>query len=166
MTTFHTLRQTLSRWIDNARKTRQLKREVAQLAAMGSLDAVLGDVGLSRSQLGPVIAHGVQSGNQLDRMLARLGLDAAQLAPETRRDMTWTCLNCPDKRACRRWLAGRDTYDFHSFCPNADELDHALADQGVRPPLDGPWRPTADELRRQESEARQRETRILLDSVC
>lgn len=164
MTTLHTLRQTLSRWIDTARTRRQLKRELAQLAAMGSLDAVLGDVGLARSQVGPMVAHGAQSGDQLDRMLARLGLDAAQLAPETRRDMTWTCLNCPDKRQCRRWMAGRDIYDFHSFCPNADELDHALSDQGVAPP-DGPYRPTADELQRLAAERRQRETRILLDSI-
>jgi len=165
MTTLHDMRQTLSRWIDNGRKRRQLKREVAQLAAMGSLDAVLADVGLARSQVGPMLAHGAQSSDQLDRMLARLGVDGARLEPETRRDMTWTCLNCPDKRECRHWMAGRNAFDFHSFCPNADELDRALSDQGVPPPPAGPYRPTADELRRREAEARQREVRILLDSI-
>ena len=164
MTTLQNMRQTLSRWVDNRRQRRQLKRELAQLAAMGSLDAVLADIGLARSQVGPLLAEGPGSSDQLDRMLARLGLDAARLGPESRRDMTWTCVGCPDKRHCRHWMAGREDTDFHSFCPNAAELDRALSDQHVRPP-EGPYRPTADELQRREAEARRRETRILLDSI-
>jgi len=50
MTTLQDLRQTLSHFADGRRKRRQLRREFAQLAAMGSLDAVLADVGLVRSR--------------------------------------------------------------------------------------------------------------------
>ena len=178
MTTLQDLQQTISRFVKGGRKRRQLKRELAQLAAMGSLDAVLADIGLARSQVGPLLAEGPGSSDQLDRMLARLGLDAARLGPETRRDMTWTCVGCPDKRHCRHWMAGREDTDFHSFCPNAAELDDALLKQhpelassmrqappAGRGPCDGTFNPSADELRRMQAEACRREVRVLLDSA-
>jgi uncharacterized protein YjiS (DUF1127 family) len=129
MTALQDLRQTISRYVDGARKRRQLRRELAQLATMGSLDAVLADVGLARSQVEPLIAGCSGSRELLDRMLARLGVDANQLPVETLRDMTWTCTTCPDKRQCRHWLSGTEETQYRSFCPNAAELDHALSKQ-------------------------------------
>jgi hypothetical protein len=169
MTTLRDVRQTIQRLIDNGRKRRQLKRELAQLAAMGDLDAVLADIGLARSQVGPLLAEGPESSDLLDRMLARLGIDAARLAPEIQRDMTWTCLACPDKRQCRRWLADRVGVDFHSFCPNAPALDRASSEQGLPlsagRPAGETYCPTADEERRRQAEARRREVRTLLDGA-
>ena len=178
MTTLQGLRQTISRFVEGGRKRRRQKRELAQLAAMGSLDAVLADVGLARSQIEPLIAGCADSGDPLAQMLARLGLSAARLPVETRRDMTWTCLNCPDKRRCRHLSAEIEATDFHSFCPNAAALDDALAHQRPAPassprrvppsgdrPYDDTGYPSADDRARMRAEARRREVRALLDSA-
>ncbi|WP_395708983.1 DUF6455 family protein [Reyranella sp.] len=167
MTTLQDFRQTISRFVDGRRQRRRLRRELAQLAAMGSLDAVLADVGLNRSQIDPLVAGCAGSQDLLDRMLARLGIDAADLSVENLRDMTWTCTTCPDKRHCREWLADVESTDFRSFCPNAAQLDRALSSSHRAPPTggnpdSGSFRPSADDLRRLNSEARQREVRALL----
>ena len=137
MTTLQELRRTISHRIDVRRKRKQLKRELAQLAAMGSLDAVLADVGLGRSQIESLIAGCDGSRELLDQMLARLGIDAGQLPVESLRDMTWTCTTCPDKRHCRKWLAEGEEADFHRFCPNAAQLDLALSLCHHAPPSGG-----------------------------
>lgn len=129
MTMLQNLRQTFDRFVDGRRKRRQLQCELAQLEAMGSLDAVLADAGLVRSQVAPLIAGGAGSKELLDRMLVRLGIDAAQLPVESLRDMTWACTTCPDKRRCREWLSGTEKAEFRTFCPNAAELDYALSKQ-------------------------------------
>ena len=167
MTTLQDFRQTVSRFVDGRRKRRRLQRELAQLAAMGSLDAVLADVGLNRSQIDPLVAGCAGSRDLLDRMLARLGIDANELPVETLRDMTWTCMTCPDKRHCREWLADADNTDCHAFCPNAAELDQALSSSHRAPPRGGnlsrdSFYPSADDLRRMSAEARLREVRALL----
>ncbi|MFO1163067.1 MAG: DUF6455 family protein [Reyranellaceae bacterium] len=165
MTTLQDLRQTLSRFVDERRKRRQLRHELAQLGAMGDLDAVLADIGLNRSQIEPLI-EGCGSRELLDRMLARLDIDPARLPVEELRDMTWACTACPDKRKCREALAEADEPDFHSFCPNADHLDHALgAAAPARAANDGDYRPTADDFRRLRAETSQRETRAMLYGV-
>ena len=119
MMTLQDLRRTFSIFVDGRRRRGQLQREIAQLAAMGSLDAVLADVGLTRSQIEPLIAGCAGSAELLDAMLAKLGIDPADLAIESLRDMTWNCTTCPDKGQCRESLAGAEEADFHKFCPNA-----------------------------------------------
>ena len=176
MTMLQDLGQTISQFIDGRRKRRRLQLELAQLEALGSLDAVLADAGLVRSQIEPLIAGCTGSRELLDQMLARLGIDPAELPVEDLRDMTWTCTTCPDKRRCREWLADIEQTGFHAFCPNAEQLDHAqavAAPAGRRPSVppapahagDGTYHPTADELRRMRAEASRRETRALLDSA-
>ena len=129
MTMLQNLRQAVHRFVDGRRKRRQLQCELAQLDAMGSLDAVLADAGLVRSQIAPLIAGGADSRELLDQMLTRLGIDAAQLPVESLRDMTWACTTCPDKRQCREWLSGTEETEFRAFCPNAAQLDYALSKQ-------------------------------------
>jgi hypothetical protein len=168
MTKLQDFQQAISRFVDGRRKRRQLRLELAQLAAMGSLDAVLADAGLARSQIEPLIEGCAGSRELLDRMLARLGIDASRLPVEELRDMTWACTTCPDKRKCRAWLAEREEGDFRSFCPNAEPLDRAMAaamPAGWHPPgpNEGAYRPTADDLRRMRAEANWRETRTWLD---
>jgi len=169
MTTLHDVTQAISRFAEGARKRRQLKRELAQLSAMGSLDSVLADVGLVRSQIEPLMAGCTGSRDQLERMLARLGIDPAQLPVETERDMTWTCTTCPDKRRCRKWLAGAGETDFHSFCPNAAQLDDAFAKQHPGGPAvavsPSDYCPTADEIKRMRADTRQREVRAMIDAA-
>ena len=129
MTMLQDLQRTIHRFVDGRRKRRQLKSELAQLEAMGSLDAVLADAGLVRSQITPLIEGCTGSRELLDQMLGRLGIDAAQLPVESLRDMTWACTTCPDKRKCREWLADSGGPEFHNFCPNAVELEYALSRQ-------------------------------------
>ncbi len=171
MTMLQDFRQTVSHFVDRQRKRWRLERELAQLEAMGSLDAVLADAGLVRSQIDPLIAGCADSGELLDKMLARLGLDAAQLPVESLRDMTWTCTTCPHRRQCRAWLSQIGEAEFRTFCPNAEQLDDALAKQrpGVAPPVagdlnDGGPHPNSDELRQMRADAYRREARLLLDT--
>lgn len=129
MTTLQDFRRTIAHFVDGRRKRRQLERELEQLAAMGALDAVLADMGLTRSQIEPLVAGSAGSKELLDQMLVRLGIDAAQLPVESLREMTWTCTTCPDKHYCRRWMADLKATDYHAFCPNAPRLDVALQEQ-------------------------------------
>ena len=121
--------RTVVDFVEGMQRRRRLRRELAQLAAMGSLDAVLADIGLSRSQIDSLIAGCDGSGEQLEQMLRRLGIDAAQLPVDSLRDMTWTCTQCPDKAKCREWLASAEKPDYRSFCPNAEQLDYVLSKQ-------------------------------------
>lgn len=132
MTMLQDLHHTVHRFVERQRKRRQLRRELAQLDAMGSLDAVLADCGLVRSQVARLIEGCSDSRELLDRMLDRLGIDASHLAVETLRDMTWTCTTCPDRGKCGEWLAGTAEVEFRSFCPNAEQLDYALSYQPPR----------------------------------
>lgn len=169
MATFQDFRLKVSRFVDERRQRRQLRRELAELAAVGSLDAVLADVGLARSQIEPLIAGCAGSRVLLDQMLGKLGIDSTQLPVEDLRDMTWACTTCPDKRHCRKWLADIEETDFHGFCPNAAQLDHALLACHRAPPAgsgrnSATFYPSADDRRRMRIEARQREVRALLDA--
>lgn len=127
MTTLQDLQRTISHFVDSRRRRQRLRRELEQLEAMGSLDAVLADVGLVRSQLEPLLAS--DNAELLDRMQARLGIDATRLPIETRREMEWACTQCTDKRHCRQWLAEKDETGVPAFCPNGELLHDALSPQ-------------------------------------
>ena len=129
MMTLQGFRRTIAHRFDVGRKRRQLRRELAQLAAMGSLDAVLADVGRVRSKGDALIAGCDGCRDLLDQMLARLGVDAAQLPLDSLRDMTWSCTTCPNKRQCREWLFSIEETGCRAFCPNAAQLDDALSKQ-------------------------------------
>jgi hypothetical protein len=113
-------------FVGERRRRRQLERELETLGAMGSLDSALADAGLVRSQIGPLITDSGRSRALLDRMLARLGLDAGRFGTGNLRDMTWKCTTCADKPLCRGWLNSGATLGFDAFCPNSAELDRAL----------------------------------------
>jgi hypothetical protein len=167
MTMLQDLQRTISHFVDGRRRRKQLQRELAHLEAIGSLDAVLTDAGLARSQIEPLIVGCAASSELLDKMLARLGIDAAQLPVESLRDISWTCTTCPNKRRCRKWLSGIAATDFRTFCPNAAQLDEALLKQcpGRAYVNDCAFQPSADDLRRVRTEASRREARRLLEAA-
>ena len=132
MTTLQHLRQTIADLVAGHRERRQLRRELAQLAALGQLDPVLADLGLARSQVEPLLA-GCGDHELFDRMLERLGIDPATLPVEEVREMRWACTRCDDTRSCRHWLVDGDDGGFHRFCPNADALERAAAAGGAPP---------------------------------
>lgn len=178
--TLQEFQRTISHLVNGRRKRRQLQRELAQLAAMGSLDGALADLGLARSQIGLLMAGCGGSSEPLDQIFARLGIDAAKLPVESLREMTLICTACPDTRRCRKWLSASEEMEFPAFCPNATQLDDALLEQRPDratalaerrrdcPPvaegsIDGDYCPHADDLARMRGEARRREVRALLD---
>ena len=107
---FCTFGRSISRFVDERRKRRQLEFELNTLGAMGCLDGALADVGLVRSQIGPLIADSSRSRATLDRMLDRLGLDAEAVedAGELDRDVAAADndqLFCDHGRSVKRHFA-------------------------------------------------------------
>ncbi|HTR88457.1 MAG TPA: DUF6455 family protein [Reyranella sp.] len=173
MTTTQSLRHTVSRYVDRQRTRRRLRRELALLAELGCLDEALADAGLLRSQVEPLLAGCGDNDELLERMLARRGIEAARLPVEERRDLTWACTTCTEKRRCRDWLAGPDETGFEEFCPNAPRLEAAGANPPpahaapeITAPAHGDYQPTTDELRQMREEAHRRwEAKLMLDTA-
>ena len=181
MTTLKDLGRSISRFVDERRKRRQLEFELDTLGAMGCLDGALADAGLVRSQIGPLIADSGRSRATLDRMLDRLGLDADRFDTGNLRDMTWKCTTCADKPQCRTWLDSGATLGFEMFCPNSAELGRAqrataatgkAADAAAGTDVDwaaaggssdGAYWPTADERKQMRAARHRRQVRALLD---
>ena len=176
MTTLQDFRRAISHFVDGRRKRRQLRLRTRAARSHGVPRCRSGGC-RSRALADRALIKGCAGSRELlDRMLARLGIDAAQLPVEDMRDMTWTCMTCPDKRKCREWLAEIEETDFRSFCPNA--ASSTMPWQPAVPagwrhpnppaaggPNDSAYHPTADDLRRMRAEASQRETRALLDGA-
>ena len=124
-----TFARSIARWAEAARARARLRRELSEIEVRGDLDGTLRDVGLTRSQLGPLIASYPASSASLSSMLARLGLEQEVVPTVALREMAWTCVGCTDKRRCHEWLAGGEETEFRAFCPNAALLDYELLKQ-------------------------------------
>ncbi len=98
---------------------------MAHAAALGRLDGILNDVGLTHAELNFLIAAPADAGRQFDHLAEMEGVDVHQLAPEVLREATWKCLRCPLRRPCKHWLrAGVWDGDGDTRCPNAALLHH------------------------------------------
>ncbi len=126
----------LASWWDRVRamvagwsERRRLKREFASLRDRGELERTLSDAGIASSDVTRLLRAHPETPEQLDQMMARLGIDRAALprsiaVSTTLREMEWRCGECADWHKCRDWLAGRDAdAKYRSFCPNAAKLD-------------------------------------------
>lgn len=107
---------------------REKSNDIAALRSMGlhEIDELSGELGLSRAQFEDLVRAGPDAADELDRMIAALGLapETVQAShPATMREMKVSCATCGDKRTCRHALAeGTAAARMASFCPNADEL--------------------------------------------
>lgn len=111
----------IARFIDAWRD----RRELAALAP-GELDRMLGDAGLSRTDLPSVLDHARQVGELLPAALRLHAVDAEALAHERLdllRDMQRVCAACRSTAACRRLLADGNAEEHARICPNAYSMD-------------------------------------------
>ena len=109
----------VERYVDWRRKRRWIA-ELHEAAALGRLDDVLDDIGLTHEQLDRLIDAPADAGQQFETLAAMAHIDLHHLPPETLREAMWTCVNCACREACKRWLdtgEWRDSED--SRCPNA-----------------------------------------------
>lgn len=117
-----------ARVVEHVRLWRERRRwigEMANAAAFGRLDAVLGDVGLNRTELNYLMDAPVDAGRQFEAFARMEGVDVTQLPPGTLREATRTCAHCRCRTACKRWLrTGVWQHDGDSRCPNAALLHH------------------------------------------
>ncbi len=111
----------VSDWIARDR----MRSELESLAAIGELDAVLAEAGLSRSDVPLLLAHDLDETAGLEQMAQRLGISPEKLAAAAGpRDLQWRCLNCEARKPCDRWLADHaSAEEAPRFCPNAEDLN-------------------------------------------
>lgn len=102
------------------RQRRRWLAEMRNAAALGRLDEVLGDVGITRADLDYLAAAPADAGRQFEELAAIEHGDLRMLAPRVRREAGWTCLRCGSRAACKRWLhSGVWQRDGDPRCPNA-----------------------------------------------
>jgi hypothetical protein len=125
--------------LEARRQRAALTRELAGLADLGELDAVLADAGINRSEVPELLRAHPDAAPQLAQMLQRLGIDPDRVAvPPLLRDVERRCIGCRTWRECRAWLARPDDGDraWTAFCPNAEALAALAAGAARRQPED------------------------------
>lgn len=94
------------------------------------MQRVARDAGVGVGDLRVLAGKWPDSADLVQRRLAALGIDAAELdaaQPATMRDMQRLCSLCDNKRVCEHDLdRGPANADWHEYCPNSGTLD-ALA---------------------------------------
>ena len=104
------------------------RRDLNEVRAMDPQDIaeICGEMNLTRAQLEALVKAGPDAADEMERMMAALGIDpeAAQtIAPSAMREMQVACATCGEKRVCRHALdEGTASALMESFCANADEL--------------------------------------------
>lgn len=113
---------------------RTLRDQVAAMESRGALDAFLKDIGSTRPEIEKMIRGYGNTQRLLPAMMARLGVDAAALAPATLYEVRETCAGCRAHRRCRHWLAKANApaTAYRDFCPSAKTFDAAAAARSVQ----------------------------------
>jgi uncharacterized protein YjiS (DUF1127 family) len=105
------------------RKKRRWVGEMSNAAALGRLDGLLEDVGMTRAELDELMAAPADAGSQFEKMAAIEGVDLEALPAHTVREAIWKCTRCASRKQCKRWLrTGVWQYDGDPRCPNAGLL--------------------------------------------
>lgn len=114
-------------WLKRAREDMASYDEIAHLSP-SELKEIADDCGLSVEQFVTIARKGPHAADELDKMLAALGIRKASIDRNLQRDLTIVCADCQHKKACRKSLARGDAAnDFHDFCANADALEKLRA---------------------------------------
>jgi len=106
-------------------KRAALRAEITELDRGGGLDAILADIGVTRTELAQMVAGYPVAGRLLPGMARRLGLDIETLDPRSRYALERGCAACRSRRRCRNWLddpAG-DSAAYGRFCANSELFD-------------------------------------------
>ena len=105
------------------RRKRRWAREMANAAALGRLDEILADVGMTRTEWEELMTEPEPAGLQFESMTDMLGVRREKLPPAVVHDAMRVCGRCECQSACKRWLStGRWAYDGDPRCPNAKLL--------------------------------------------
>ena len=132
--------EAVDRALDNARRRRALACELSDLSMTGDFDRVMGDIGLSRSDVAAMLKGCPDAPQLLAAMAPRVGVELGAIKDATvLRDLQRTCTFCSASAQCRRWLRSGRTEGYRSFCPNAALLDEIRrsATAGRHPGLEG-----------------------------
>ncbi len=117
-----------ARLAERLRLWRQHRRwigDMANVAALGSLDDTLNDVGMTRAELDALIEASADAGTQFEALAGMARVDLHKLDPAVLREATWVCRRCETRTACKRWLrtgVWRSGADMR--CPNAAIFHH------------------------------------------
>lgn len=102
------------------RRKRRWMAEMADAAALGRLDDILNDIGMTHAELEELMAAPADSGRQFEIMAEMEGLDLDKLPSHVLREAMWQCTRCPFRAPCKRWLrTGEWRHQGDSRCPNA-----------------------------------------------
>lgn len=105
------------------RRKRRWMREMAKAVALGRLDEILADVGMTRAELEELMTEPEAAGLQFEKMAAMLGIDSKQFPAGAVNSAVHACIRCECRAACKRWLRiGTWHYDGDPRCPNAGLL--------------------------------------------
>src|SRR2546423_10498695 len=123
----------LARWWRHWTRGRS---DLAELNSCGryEVEHIAQDVGVSAFELCSLVSRGPNGANLLERRLAALHLDAAELGrsePATLRDLQRLCAMCGSRGRCARDLAQDLTrnpvdptvQDWRDYCPNGATLN-------------------------------------------
>lgn len=107
------------------RERRRWVGEMTDAGALGHLDDILYDVGITRAELDVLIDGPADLGRQLETFAAMAQIDLRLLDPAVLREAMWKCTRCQCRVPCKRWLRTgiwRDGGDMR--CPNAALFRH------------------------------------------
>lgn len=102
-----------------------LRQELLDCDRVGTLDSILADLQMNRSEIEPLIENYPLSTRLFGAMATRLGVDPMHDGPQLRRAIQHTCAVCGHQRECQHWLDSGRVEGYEEFCPNA-EYWHAL----------------------------------------
>ncbi|HEV2335293.1 MAG TPA: hypothetical protein VGS13_07340 [Stellaceae bacterium] len=123
-----TARGLTARLAERLRRWRQHRRwigDMANAAALGSLDDTLNDVGLTRTELDTLIEAPEDAGTQFETLAEMARVDLHKLDPAVLREASWVCRRCEARAPCTGWLrtgVWRSGVDMR--CPNAAIFHH------------------------------------------
>lgn len=110
--------------LNNARRRRALACELSELSMTGDLDRVMGDIGLSTSDMANLLKGDPGAPQLLAAMAARIGVEFGTIKDATvLRELQRSCTFCAVSAQCRRWLRSGRAEGYRSFCPNAVLFD-------------------------------------------
>ncbi len=102
------------------RRKRRWVRELKDAQALGRLDEVLDDIGITRAEMDELMAAPADAGRQFEVMAKLEGVDLAQVDAGALREATWKCVRCDSRAPCKRWMrTGLWSYGGDPRCPNA-----------------------------------------------
>ena len=113
-----------------------LRQELLECDRSGTLDVILADLNMSRSELKPLISNYPLSSRLFGAMAERLGVDPAQDGPVVKRELQRTCALCAHQSECQHWLDSGRSEGYEKFCPNTDywhELKERITAAVLRP---------------------------------